>query len=42
MATPDVLKLRVILDEVNAEKLTLHSRPETADTLILELKKSLT
>ncbi|KAM6901584.1 uncharacterized protein PEZ65_014597 [Lycodopsis pacificus] len=30
MATPDVLKLRVILDEVNAEKLNLHSRPDTA------------
>ncbi|KAM6919932.1 uncharacterized protein PEZ65_011971 [Lycodopsis pacificus] len=30
MPTPDVLKLRVILDEVNAEKLNLHSRPDTA------------
>ncbi|XP_068570968.1 uncharacterized protein [Cebidichthys violaceus] len=41
MATPDVLNLRVILDEVNAENLNLHSRPETVNALILELEKNL-
>lgn len=41
MATPDVLKLRVVLDEVNAERLNLLSRPETVNALILELKNKM-
>lgn len=41
MATPDVIKLRVILDEVNAERLNLLSCPETVNALILELKNKM-
>lgn len=41
MATPDVLKLRVIIDEVNAERLDLPSRPDTVNALISELKNKL-
>ena len=37
MAT-DVLKLRVILDDVNAERVILPSRPETVQALISEIK----
>ncbi|KAG9329019.1 hypothetical protein JZ751_008405 [Albula glossodonta] len=40
MAT-DVLKLRVILDEVNAERVILPSRPETVQALISEMKDKL-
>lgn len=40
MAT-DVLKLRVILDDVNAERLILPSRPETVQALISEMKDKL-
>ena len=36
-----VLKLRVILDDVNAERLILPSRPETVNALILEVKNKL-
>ncbi|XP_062865607.1 uncharacterized protein LOC134328441 [Trichomycterus rosablanca] len=39
MATP--LKLRVILDDVNAEKLILPSRPESVNDLILKVKNNL-
>ena len=41
MATPDVLKLRVIIDEVNAERLDLPSRPDTVNALISELKNKM-
>ncbi|CAL8292887.1 unnamed protein product [Arctogadus glacialis] len=37
MEDSDVLKLRVILDDVNAERLILPSRPETINALISEL-----
>uniref|UniRef100_A0A673A2K9 Uncharacterized protein n=1 Tax=Sphaeramia orbicularis TaxID=375764 RepID=A0A673A2K9_9TELE len=41
MEVTDVLKLRVILDDVNAERLTLPLRPETANALISEVKNKL-
>lgn len=41
MESIDVLKLRVILDDVNAERLVLPSRPETVHTLIFEVKNKL-
>uniref|UniRef100_A0A3B5A7P0 PB1 domain-containing protein n=1 Tax=Stegastes partitus TaxID=144197 RepID=A0A3B5A7P0_9TELE len=41
MEATDVLKLRVILDDVNAERLILPSRPETVNALIFELKNKL-
>lgn len=40
MAT-DVLKLSVILDDVNAERLILPSHPETVQALISEMKDKL-
>lgn len=41
MATPDVLKLRVIIDEDNAERLDLPSCPDTVNALISELKNKM-
>ncbi|KAI3373747.1 hypothetical protein L3Q82_022343, partial [Scortum barcoo] len=41
MEATDVLKLRVILDDVNAEKLILPSRPDTVNALIFVLKNKL-
>lgn len=41
MEASDVLKLRVILDDVNAERLILPSRPETVNALIFEVKDKL-
>ena len=41
MEDSDVLKLRVILDDVNAERLILPSRPETINALISEVKSKL-
>uniref|UniRef100_A0A3B3TBI3 Uncharacterized protein n=1 Tax=Paramormyrops kingsleyae TaxID=1676925 RepID=A0A3B3TBI3_9TELE len=41
MEPTDVLKLRVILDDLNAERLTLPSRPETVNALIFEVKNKL-
>ncbi|KAK0141201.1 Sterile alpha motif domain-containing protein 3 [Merluccius polli] len=37
----EALKLRVILDDVNAERLILPSRPETVNALIFEVKNKL-
>ncbi|XP_076613244.1 uncharacterized protein LOC143336788 [Chaetodon auriga] len=39
--TTDVLKLRVILDDINAERLILPSRPETVPAFISEMKDKL-
>lgn len=41
MEVTDVLKLRVVLDEDNAERLILPSRPETITALITEVKSKL-
>ena len=41
MEDSDVLKLRVVLDDVNAERLILPSRPETINALISEVKNKL-
>uniref|UniRef100_A0A3B4VKR7 Reverse transcriptase domain-containing protein n=1 Tax=Seriola dumerili TaxID=41447 RepID=A0A3B4VKR7_SERDU len=41
MEATDVLKLRVVLDDVNAERLILPSRPETVNALIFEVKNKL-
>uniref|UniRef100_A0A3Q3RC73 PB1 domain-containing protein n=1 Tax=Monopterus albus TaxID=43700 RepID=A0A3Q3RC73_MONAL len=41
MGVTDVLKLRVILDDVSAERLILPSRPETVSALIFEVKNKL-
>lgn len=41
MEATDVLRLRVILDDVNAERLILPSRPETVNALIIEIKNKL-
>ncbi len=41
MEATDVLKLRVILDDVSAERLILPSRPETVNALICEVKDKL-
>ncbi len=41
MEATDVLKLRVILDDVNAERLILPSHPETVNDLIFEVKNKL-
>lgn len=41
MEATDVLRLRVILDDINAERLILPSRPETVNALIIEIKNKL-
>lgn len=41
MEVIDVLKLRVTLDDVSAERLILSSRPETVNALIFEVKDNL-
>lgn len=41
MEAIDIVKLRVILDDVNAERLILPTRPETVNALILEVKDKL-
>ena len=41
MEDSDILKLRVVLDDVNAERLILRPRPETINALITEVKNKL-
>lgn len=41
MEPPDLFKHRVILDEVNTVRFILHSRPETVNVLIIEMKNKL-
>ena len=41
METNDILKLRVILNDVNAERLILPSRPEIINALIYKVKNKL-
>uniref|UniRef100_A0A3Q1BY18 PB1 domain-containing protein n=1 Tax=Amphiprion ocellaris TaxID=80972 RepID=A0A3Q1BY18_AMPOC len=41
MEATDVLKLRVVLDDINAERLILPSRPESVNALIYEVKTKL-
>lgn len=41
MEATDVLKLRAILDDINAERLILPSCPETVNAIICEVKDKL-